>query len=160
MKKIFISLGFCLFASALAACQPGETPGEMPGNMVLDGDAKAAEVVEVKAGVVRVRLTTPVSEPRACIIPIRVENGLEEDTNITLIGFSLSGPGEDAKGNMFAPVASAGGFSEARVIVEGQSCDAYDTLSIPDILCKSGEEACAPKVELVDGGGLKFAKTG
>ena len=166
MKQIFISLGFCLFASALAACQPGETPGEMPGNMddrstpVLDGDAKAAEAVEVKAGVVRVRLTTPVSEPRACIIPIRVENGLEEDTNITLIGFSLSGPGEDAKGNMFAPVASAGGFSEARVIVEGQSCDAYDTLSIPDILCKSGDEACSSKVELVDGGGLKFAKTG
>jgi hypothetical protein len=158
MKQFFISLGFCLAACSLAACQPEKSDDSLVP--VLDAESKSAETINVKAGLVRVRLMTPVSEPRACIFPIRVENGLEEDTNITLIGFSLSGPGDDAKGNMFAPVAAAGGTSEARVIVEGQSCDAYDTLSIPDILCKSGEEACAAKVELVDGGGLRFAKTG
>lgn len=155
MKHILLPLGFSFAAFAMAACQPPET-----GNGSSDPDAADDASNDVKPGVVRVRLTSPVSEPRACIIPIKVENGLGGDTNITMIGFNLIGPGEDAKGNMFAPTAASGEISEARVIVEGQSCEAYDTLSIPEIRCTSGEENCADKVELIDGGGLRFAKTG
>lgn len=145
----------CLMAMSLAACQESEPPVSSVG-----GDAETEAIIGVQSGVVRLRLSTPVSEPRACIIPIRVENGLGADTSVTMIGFTLQGSGDDAKGNMFAPKAPAGEFSEARVIVEGQSCDAYDTLSIPEIRCTSGDENCAAKVELIDGGGLRFAKTG
>ncbi len=158
MKQIFSSLFFCFSALALAACQPGQT--DKTDKPVLQGEAGMGEAVAVKTGVVRLRLSPPVSEPYACIFPIRVENGLEDETSVTMIGFNLSGPGEDARGNMFAPRADAGEVIEARVIVEGQSCDAYDTLSIPEIRCTSGEENCATKVELIDGGGLRFAKSG
>ena len=155
MKPILFPIGCCFTAMSLIACQASQTD-----DSVSESSAESTAAIEVKAGVVRLRLSAPVSEPRACIIPIRVENGLEADTNVTMIGFGLRGPGNDAKGNMFAPQAAAGQFSEARVIVEGQSCDAYDTLSIPEIRCTSGEENCAAKVELIDGGGLRFAKTG
>ena len=149
---------FLLSALALIACQPSQSGKAIDGQPDKAAD-KIADVT-VKPGVVRLQLTAPVSEPFACIIPIKVLNGLESSSNVTMIGFSLSGPGEDAKGNMFAPSAAAGETSEARVIVEGQSCDAYDTISIPEVRCTSGEENCASKVEFIDGGGLRFSKTG
>lgn len=139
----------------LAACQPADGDIELP---LKELTPEAAIVVE--KGVVGLRLSTPVSEPRACIIPIRIENGLGDPTNVTMIAFSLSGPGEDSRGNMFAPIAEAGGISEARVIVEGQSCDAFDTITIPEIRCTSGEEACEDKIKLIDGDGLRFSQTG
>lgn len=146
---------FILLAVLLVACQPADGDAELPLTEV----AAEAEVV-VQAGIVRLRLSEPVSEPRACIIPIRIENGLDDQTNVTMIAFSLTGPGEDARGNMFAPIAEPGGVSEARVIVEGQSCDAFDTISIPEIRCTSGEEACEDKIELKSGEALKFSQAG
>lgn len=139
---------FLLAAALLAACQPAQT-----------GTQDAGEP-EITAGVVGLRLNTPVSEPFACIFPIRIENGLNDSTSVTMIAFKVTGPGEDANGNMFAPPAEAGQASEARVIVEGQSCEAFDTLSIPEIRCTSGEQDCSADVELIDGGGLRFARTG
>jgi hypothetical protein len=143
---------FILLTVFLAACQPADNSAELP----IEGEA----TLVVQDDIVALRLNDPVSEPRACIIPIQVENGLDDPTSVTMIAFNLTGPGEDAKGNMFAPVAQAGQVSEARVIVEGQSCDAYDTISIPEIRCTSGEDACDGKIELIDGGGLRFSQTG
>lgn len=143
---------FILLAAFLAACQPADDSADLPTEEVA--------ILVVQDDVVALRLNDPVSEPRACIIPIQVENGLDDPTSVTMIAFNLTGPGEDAKGNMFAPVAEAGEISEARVIVEGQSCDAYDTISIPEIRCISGEDTCEQKIELIDGGGLRFSQTG
>ncbi len=139
----------------LAACQPANGGKDLP----LEEATPRAEVV-VESGIVRLRLSEPVSEPLACIIPIRIENGLDMSTNVTMIAFSLTGSGEDARGNMFAPIAEPGGISEARVIVEGQSCDAFDTISIPQIRCTSGGESCEDKVELKSGKALKFSQRG
>jgi len=136
----------------LAACQPSDKESEI----LIEKDVAGV----VQDDVVALRLNDPVSEPRACIIPIHIENGLDDPTSVTMIAFDLTGPGEDAKGNMFAPVAEPGEISEARVIVEGQSCDAFDTISIPEILCKSGEETCADKVKLIDGEALRFSQSG
>ena len=61
---------------------------------------------------------------------------------------------------MFAPVAAPGEISEARVIVEGQSCDAFDTLSVPEVRCTSSDESCAEKVEFIDGETLRFSQAG
>lgn len=143
---------FC--AVLLAACQPSHTEMEAPPK------ENVTEITGVEAGVVKLVLNPPVSEPRACIIPITVENGLDDPTNVTMIGFDLTGPGEDAKGNMFAPQAAAGDVSQARVIVEGQSCEAFDTISAPEVRCTSGEENCAAEVKFIDGEVLRFSQTG
>jgi len=164
MKPVFLLAA--LLAMPMTACQPSHSDeADTPETAVdanetaLDNDVGKKAIV-VKSGIVRLRLKTPVSEEFACVIPIQLENGLESSTNVTMIGFQLTGPGDDASGNMFAPKAGAGEVTEARVIISGQSCDAFDTLSIPQIHCTSGEEDCAAKVELIDGGGLRFARTG
>lgn len=146
---------YILLAAFVAACQPADKAADV----AVKGQTIDAEPI-IQEDVVALRLNAPVSEPRACIIPIRIENGLDDPTNVTMIAFDLTGPGEDAKGNMFAPVAPPGEASEARVIVEGQSCDAFDTLSIPEIRCISGEESCEDKIELIDGASLSFSQTG
>jgi len=147
MKRLFLCAAF------LAACQPADTELDVP-------PLNEAPMTEVQDGVVQLRLNPPVSEPRACIIPITIENGLKDTTNVTMIAFDLTGPGEDAKGNMFAPAAAPGEMSEARVIVEGQSCDAFDTLRIPEIRCTSGDENCAADVIFIDGQALRFSQAG
>ncbi len=146
-----------LLAALLSACQPtADVEDTQPTPKTVISETNP----EVKSGVVRLRLKPPVSEPRACIIPITVENGLAASTSVTMIAFNLSGPGEDGRGNMFAPVAAPGEISEARVIVEGQSCDAFDTISIPELRCTSNDESCEDKVELIDGESLRFAQRG
>ena len=157
MKRLII------MAALLSACQQPAVDAEKTSPETQSAPARPAiaEIKpDVKSGVVRLRINQLVSEPRACIIPILVENGLAAPTSVTMIAFKLSGPGEDGKGNMFAPVAAPGEVSEARVIVEGQSCDAFDTISIPELRCTSNDESCADKVELIDGESLRFAQRG
>jgi len=157
-----------ILTTALTACKPAATETtDIEAVKIEKGDTPATaeeaateEVVSVKPGVVRLRLKTPTSEEFACIVPIQLENGLETSTNVTMIGFNITGPGKDTRGNMFAPKAEAGAITEARVIISGQSCDAFDTLTVPEVRCTSGEEDCSAKVEFVDGGGLRFARTG
>ena len=159
MKRFFLFL--ILLSTFLAACkaaQSDQTDASVKGEP--PAATTAEEVINVKAGVVRLRLKPPTSEQFACVVPIQLENGLENSTQVTMIGFQVIGPGDDASANMFAPRAEAGEVTVARVIVQGQGCDAFDTLSIPEIRCTSGEEDCAAKVELIDGGGLRFARAG
>jgi len=154
---------FILLVAVLTACQPASEPVKSPSkneSAPLSLSEPVPSKTSVKAGVVRLRLNAPVSETRACIIPISIENGLESDTSVTMISFGLTGPGNDAKGNMFAPAAGPGKISEARVIVEGQSCEAFDTLTIPEIRCTSGDGSCEEKVELIDGETLRFSRSG
>jgi len=153
MKRLLLLA--VLLSMPLNACQQPSQP-----NTEGTEEAGAEEAGTVKAGVVRLRLKTPVSEKFACVVPIQLENGLDNSTNVTMIGFKVIGPGDDASGNMFAPSAAPGETTEARVVIQGQSCDAFDTLSIPEVRCTSGDEDCAAKVELIDGGGLRFARTG
>ena len=149
---------FILLGALLSACQPANEAETVPSQET--SAPPAAAEVSVKTGAVVLRLNAPVSEPLACIIPISVENGLADATRVVMIGFDLTGPGDNAKGNMFAPAADPGEISEARVIVEGQSCEAYHTISIPEMRCTSGQDSCEDKVEFIDGGGLRFAQTG
>ena len=155
MKRLII------MAALLSACQQPAVDAEKTSPETQSAPARPAiaeNKPDVKSGVVRLRINQLVSEPRACIIPILVENGLSAPTSVTMIAFNLSGSGEDGKGNMFAPVAAPGEISEARVIVEGQSCDAFDTISIPELRCTSNDESCEDKVELIDGESLRFAQ--
>ena len=147
-----------LLALPLLACQPADTDTDLP--LEEETAPSAPEQTVSQDGKVRVVLQPPVAEPRACIIPIRIENGLEDDVSVTMIGFDVTGPGDDTQGNMFAPSAEPGMTSEARVILQGQSCDAFDTLTVPEVLCKAAEEDCSDLVEFEDGGGLRFSQAG
>jgi len=40
------------------------------------------------------------------------------------------------------------------------AADAFDTLTIPEIRCTSGEENCSADVEFVDGDDLRFSQSG
>lgn len=157
MMRPFIILSL---AVVLAACQPSTSTESEAGVEDSQEVVKTELDIVEKDGQIRVILQNPVSEPRACILPIRVENGLEKPANVTMIGFAVTGLGDDARGNMFAPVAASGMVSEARVIIEGQSCDAFNTLTVPEVLCTSGDEDCSDVVELKDGGGLSFTQAG
>ena len=91
MKRLII------MAALLSACQPTvdaektspETP-TAPATPVLKKPVTAENKPDVKSGVVRLRINQLVSEPRACIIPILVENGLAAPTSVTMIAFNLS----------------------------------------------------------------------
>ncbi|WP_427453432.1 hypothetical protein [Litorimonas sp. WD9-15] len=162
MKILFLKTVATLSLISLTACQPSvdsdiavEAERGAP-----DASVQAVDDAVQKDGKVRVVLQDPVSEPRACIVPIRIENGLEGDVSVTMIGFDVTGPGEDTKGNMFAPVAESGMASEARVILEGQSCDAFETITVPEVLCKEDDADCRAKIEFEDGADLSFSQAG
>ena len=161
MKQLLL-----LLTLPLLACQPADKTSEKNSEDVSVSQAenkldqptqplKREESIS-KDGQVRLVLQTPVSEPRACILPIRVENGLEASVSVTMIGFSVTGPGDDTRGNMFAPIAGSGAVSEARVILEGQSCDAYDQVTASEVVCRSNDTDCSDLVQLKEGGGLRF----
>ncbi len=162
MKILFLKSAAILSVIGLTACQPSaDTDSNIDvGTAAPDAPTQAVDNAVQKDGKVRVVLQDPVSEPRACILPIRIENGLEGDVSVTMIGFDVTGPGEDTKGNMFAPIAESGTASEARVILEGQSCDAFETLSVPEVLCKENDADCSAKIEFEDGADLSFSQAG
>jgi len=152
MKKQIL---FCV--ALVVSCQAGDK-SELTTEpaAVLETPAEAIAL----DGTVTLVVGDLASEPRACIVPIRVENGTEGDVNVTMIGFSVTGPGEDSTGNMFAPVATSGTASEARVILEGQSCDAYDMIRVPEVLCKADGEDCSDKIEFEGSDALNISQAG
>jgi hypothetical protein len=144
--------------TTLVACQPATSEGEP----ALDNESagEAAAPAEILAGRVSLTLREPVAEPRACILPIVIGNGTDSPVTVTMIGFAITGPGEDTTGNMFSPEAAPGETSEARVILEGQSCDAYDAVRVENIQCKSGGETCNDQLDYNDYPTMRFIKTG
>jgi len=63
-------LRLLLVTALLAACQPSQPDGS---NSASDTEAKVETEVGIKAGAVRLRLKTPVSEEFACVVPIQLE---------------------------------------------------------------------------------------
>ena len=107
-----------LTACLLLACQP-DGVDEIPVQTDVDAAVDTVDAPKIESGKVRLVLREPVSETHACILPIRVENGLSTEANVVMIAFDVTGPGGETKGNMFAPAAGPGDSSEARVILEG-----------------------------------------
>lgn len=142
---------------SLAACQPSETKSDMAVQDVAATPVVSSDVVEDQ---VRIILGEPVAEARACILPITVANGLDGNVTITMIGFTVGGPGEDTQANMFAPAAAPGETSEPRVILEGQSCDAFDTVQVENIQCKVDGESCNAALDYVDHPQMGFSTDG
>lgn len=148
-----------LLTCVLAACQPSKDGSEISKAETPTTLKDKVETVQPIAGEIRLVLVEPVSEPLACIVPIRVENGLSTEVSVTMIGFGVTGPGGSTTGNMFAPNIAPGKTYESRVILEGRSCNAYDSLNVSNINCSSGGESCVQNLSFKDGTALKFAET-
>ena len=146
-------------AAGLAACQPADTDNDLPLDGATDALAPVTKPgdVEIIDDQVRLVMGMPVAEARACILPITVANGTDADVTITMIGFTVSGPGEDSQANMFAPAAAPGETSKPRIILEGQSCDAYDTVKVENIQCKADGESCNAALDYIDHAEMSFA---
>lgn len=147
---------FPIAASLLLACQP-ESPDEAPTQTQIEEEVEIDVSAKIENGKVKLVLTEPVSEAHACILPIRIENGLNADVNVVMIGFDVTGPGGKTQGNMFAPTATPGESSEARVILSGQGCDGYDTVTVNDHNCSSAGESCLDNLIFVNGDQMRFA---
>lgn len=147
-----------LTACLLLACQP-DNPDVITDDTQIEEVVESVEAPKIESGKIKLVLVEPVSEAHACILPIRVENGLSADVNVVMIGFDVTGPGGETKGNMFAPTANPGDSSEARVILGGQGCDAYDTVTVNDHNCSSAGESCLDNLIFVDGDHMRFNKS-
>ena len=144
-----------LTACLLLACQPGGVD-ETPVQTDVDAAVDIVDAPQIESGKVRLVLREPVSETHACILPIRVENGLSTEANVVMIAFDVTGPGGETKGNMFAPAAGPGDSSEARVILEGNGCDGYDTVTVNEHNCSSQGESCVENLIFVNGNHMRF----
>jgi len=80
---------------------------------------------------------------------------ITDDTQIEEVVESVEAP----KIDMFAPTANPGDSSEARVILGGQGCDAYDTVTVNDHNCSSAGESCLDNLIFVDGDHMRFNKS-
>ncbi len=100
---------------------------------------------------------TLVSEDAACILPLRVSNGTDASVSVSMFGFTVTGPGEDDTGNnMFAQLTPPGEARTARVILIGQACSAFDTVTINEVLCVSNDTSCPVAVSFEDSDELKL----
>jgi len=112
---------------------PNAVPIPAPVKVPLDGD-------------ITVSVEPLVSEEAACIVPLRVSNGTENEVSVSMFGFKITGSGNDDTGNMFAQPTPSGEARTARVILLGQNCSAFDTVTINEVLCVSGGNQCADNV--------------
>lgn len=95
-----------------------------------------------------------VSENAACILPLRVSNGADVTVSVSMFSFKVTGSGNADTGNMFAQPVPSGEARTARVILIGQSCSAFDTLTAAEVLCVSGDVKCPAPIEFESSGEL------
>jgi len=164
MKHIYL---LCCAAAFLTACQNKAVDAPRAN----EGDAPtiaAAPKVDPNAVPIPAPLKVPldgkitvspealVSERAACILPLRVSNGTEGEVSVSMFSFKITGSGNDDTGNMFAQPTPSGEARTARVILLGQTCSAFDTVTISEVLCVSGDDKCPVSVEFEDSPEIKL----
>jgi len=164
MKMFYIS---CCAALLLTACQNKVVDDGSANDEALAAieDAAKADLNAVKTpapmkvsldGRIRVSPENLVSESDACILPLRVTNGTEAEVSVSMFSFQVTGSGTDDTGNMFAQPTPSGEARTARVILIGQTCSAFDTVTISEVLCVSGDAPCPVSVEFEDSSEMKL----
>lgn len=164
MKTFYLS---CCAALLLTACQ-NKASDEFGAED--EGGPVAADAPEVDPNAIPIpkpikvplddRITISpeplLSENAACVVPLRVSNGTGSPIFVSMFNFKLSGSGKDDTGNMFAQSTPSGEARTARVILIGQSCNAFDTVTIGEVLCVSGDDECPVSVEFEDSAEIKL----
>ena len=73
-----------------------------------------------------------------------------------MFGFKVTGSGTPDTANMFAQETPSGEARTARVILIGQTCSAFDTVTISEVLCVSGDVKCPTFVGFEDSSEIKL----
>ncbi|MEP1229250.1 MAG: hypothetical protein ABJG88_01100 [Litorimonas sp.] len=158
MKIVYIS---CCAALMLSACQnkiddkdinlSDQTPKIDPNAV-----AKPAPIKVPLNGLITVSPEVLVSEDAACILPLRVSNGTDKTISVSMFDFKVTGSGQPDAGNMFARPTPSGEARTARVILIGQPCNAFNTVTIPEVLCVSEDSECSVDVGFEDSSEIKL----
>jgi len=154
----------CCAAILLMACQnkavdETDAQNKSPAVQVVELPDTPASPAPIKVpldGTITISPEELISERAACILPLRVSNGTDKDVSVSMFDFKVTGPGDDDAGNMFAQPTPPGQVRTARIILIGQSCDAFDTVTISEALCVSGDEPCPAAVEFEDSSEIKL----
>lgn len=127
----------------LAACSKAaeDTPKEEAPTLA-SSETIAANIPVSLDGQITLTAEPLLSEDAACVMPLRVSNGTKAEISVSMFGFSVTGPGDDDTGNMFPQVVPSGEYQTARIIQIGQSCSAFDTITLKDVLCKTDGQDC------------------
>lgn len=154
MMKILPYIAFTMLI--LAACQ-GENK-EDADNVQPTTDTQSSVNVSVPPdGKITLSVEALLPEDAACVIPFRISNGTEADVSVSMFGFSVTGKGKADSGNMFPQDIPAGEYTRARIIQIGQSCDAFDTITVKDVLCKiKGDPDISCEVTFEDSDEISF----
>ncbi|CAM3692954.1 hypothetical protein [Litorimonas haliclonae] len=157
-RKLSTSV-FCAVASAtlLSTCGDTTSQPEIEG-----ADAPNAEATQEKTlaadGRIVISSLPKVSEPNACILPITITNGTETETIVSMMGFKITGSGQDDSGNMFAQTVSPGETNTARLLFPTRQCEELSVITAPDLTCQSGGKDCSDAIEFEAQDGLIFQR--
>lgn len=125
--------------------QEGGVAAGLP-NVKLEPGLSPAAIKVPLDGMITVSPEPLISERSACIMPLRVSNGTESEVAVSMFNFKVTGPGKADTANMFAQPTPSGQARIARIILIGQSCEAFDTVTISEYLCVSGDEPCPANI--------------
>ena len=162
MKLVYV---LCSAAMLLTACQNKSEDAVKNESLPLPAaapkvdpnfTAKPAPIKVPLDGTITVSPEALVSERAACILPLRVSNGTDGPVSVSMFGFEVTGSGTPDTANMFAQETPSGEARTARVILIGQTCSAFDTVTISEVLCVSGDVKCPISVGFEDSSEIKL----
>lgn len=133
-----------------------QTPAAELPVVTLEPALKPAPIKVPLDGTITISPEPLISERSACILPLRVSNGTEDEVSVSMFDFKVTGLGKPDAGNMFAQPTPSGQARTARIILIGQSCEAFDTVTISEVLCVSGDTICPVIVDFEDSAELKL----
>jgi hypothetical protein len=145
-----------IMALGLAAC--GNNSDVRSDNAATESVTPVEAETEVTDGRVVISALPKVSEPNACILPITITNGTDDTTTVSMMQFTITGPGEDDSGNMFAQTVAPGETNTARLLFPTRQCDDLLEITAPNLTCRVGETDCSEDVEFEATEGLSFKR--
>ncbi len=140
MKHVFA----LLLAMSVTACQAQEKPQTdiktEPEDSAVPTPQNPVNISVPQDGRISLTAETLLPEDSACVLPLRISNGTDKAVSVSMFGFAVTGPGDADTGNMFPQDIPSGQYRTARIIQIGQSCDAFDTITIKDIMCRENND--------------------
>lgn len=148
-----IALAATLSIAGLSACSDNTSDETRDAEDIVTSDQMSEDTSLATDGRIVVSSLPKVNEPNTCILPITITNGTDTEASVSMMGFSVTGSGQEDSGNMFAQTVSAGETNTARLLFPGRECEELSVITAPNLTCKSGGSDCTEDVEFeaVDG---------
>lgn len=120
-----------------------DTPAEMPPAKVTDGRYVISALPKI-------------SEPNACVLPITITNGTDKPATISMMQFTVKGPGEEDSGNMFGQTVAPGATNIASLLFPTRACSDLMEIVSPVLKCTTEGQDCTERLELKSTDTLSF----